>query len=650
MRLELEWRPPEDLDRADKEQMPVSVIQLADGTRMVVSRFGDDLWDFYPYIPQDNLCPASKRLSWAIALPDGRLLTDAEHLQLLQSAKDFIWASIMNPPAGRARPKLLTVLKNLRHLTPLLRWMTERGIKRFADLDGCIADYIPVAMTSVSINCRGAKPARPSPDTVARRLFVVEDLFRQRNKLADALGMHPWPLETACALAGYEQAAVNVRPKTEFIPDEILFRLANAALDYVQQRADSIIGAVERAETAAAVLAVRGRSRGRQSYARTASARRAGYEGFNVVVAEAVRLRTACYIVIDLFSGLRDSEMISIEENCIQHGMSDDASTPLLWMHGTIYKTGHRPKRWLVPSIVSHAVKVLTRLTAPQREHLRREHADLCASMARCDDAQKPGLVSRLTAVTRQQRKLFLCMTDGAHNAGPSALIGSALNKNLRMFCAELEILDTDGKPYPLHAHQFRRTYARLAAKAELGDLLYLRDHFGHFSTDMTAYYADGSNDDYQADIELLELVSQEKLVRQNEVVGRYLTTDEPLANGGHWLADWRKAVRTAKNKEALVAEYAGTITLNGTGHSWCIGNARGNGCGGLCMMQAQMCVDCTYGVIGQEHRPVWEGIRDQQLEALALDDMGPGGKARAEEILRKAEKVLHRLDGQDAP
>lgn len=61
------------------------------------------------------------------------------------------------------------------------------------------------------------------------------------------------------------------------------------------------------------------------------------------------------------------------------------------------------------------------------------------------------------------------------------------------------------------------------------------------------------------------------------------------------------------------------------------------------------MCVDCNYGIIGQEHRPVWAGIHDQQEEALALDDMGPGGQARAQEILDYADKVLHRLDGQAA-
>lgn len=164
----------------------------------------------------------------------------------------------------------------------------------------------------------------------------------------------------------------------------------------------------------------------------------------------------------------------------------------------------------------------------------------------------------------------------------------------------------------------------------------------------MTVYYADGGADEYESDTELLKMIAEEKMGRQNEIMGSYLDSDAPLANGNHWLKNWRSTVRTATNKEALIAEYAGTITLTGTGHSWCVGIDRGTCCGGLCVFEPQMCVDCNHGIIGPEHRPVWEGIRDQQLEALALDDIGPSGRARAQKIIGEAEKVLRRLDGQE--
>ena len=152
------------------------------------------------------------------------------------------------------------------------------------------------------------------------------------------------------------------------------------------------------------------------------------------------------------------------------------------------------------------------------------------------------------------------------------------------------------------------------------------------------------------SDRELLEMVAAEKQARQTEIIHGYLESEAPLANGGHWLGQWRQSVRTATSKEALIAQYAGSITLNGTGHSWCVGNARGTGCGGLCAFEAPMCVECKYGIIGPEHRPVWEGIRDQQLEVLALDDVGESGRARAKHILQAARTVLKRLDGETTP
>ena len=66
-------------------------------------------------------------------------------------------------------------------------------------------------------------------------------------------------------------------------------------------------------------------------------------------------------------------------------------------------------------------------------------------------------------------------------------------------------------------------------------------------------------------------------------------------------------------------------------------------------MHPSAMCVDCRYGIIGAEHRAVWEGIRDQQIEVLELNDVGESGRARAQHILDAAQTVLKRLDGSNA-
>ena len=65
----LDLRPLTVVHSAEKRERPVSIVLLPDETPLVVSRFGDNVWDFYPYIPQENLRPAQKLIDWNITLP-----------------------------------------------------------------------------------------------------------------------------------------------------------------------------------------------------------------------------------------------------------------------------------------------------------------------------------------------------------------------------------------------------------------------------------------------------------------------------------------------------------------------------------------------------------------------------------------------------
>ncbi|CAD6559292.1 tyrosine-type recombinase/integrase [Paraburkholderia sabiae] len=632
----IDIRLARSVEAANLDAMPVSATAAENGAFNVISRYGDVSWDFYPFIPQHNIGRASKRINWAIKLPDGSRLTDPQNRVLLESSKAYIWSLFADPVDGRKRPSLLTLCEKTASLVPLLRWMCSMGIRRFEDLAGHTLQYVPVA----KLNIDGSPSV---PHTVTTKLFILEELYLQRDKLADALHVHPWPDDSALSIAGERRTHAHRLPTTEFIPDDIARLIAEAALQYVRVKGSAILAA--RDALAEARIDNGGRSGGTLHRYLASVAKAHGFNNVGHVSEEVGQLRTACYICIDMFSGLRDSEMMSLEEDCLSSSKSMDGTIDVLWLHGTIYKTGLRAKKWMVPAVVGEAVAILTRLTSPLRNALYNEEKILLAQAGAITvPASGQRVRRRLDEIQAQKRTLFLCKQS---SGGVRTLAGQTINRNLKEFCASLNIRGVDGQFYPLSSHQFRRTYARFIAKAELGDLLTLQHHFGHWSLDMTALYADGAPDEYQADTELLEMVTAEKRVRQTEVMASYLDSDAPIANGAHWLESWRSTVRTAENKEQLIAEYAGTITLNGTGHSWCVGNAKGVGCGGLCVFEAQMCVDCNHGIIGQEHRPVWEGIRDQQLEAMAIGDLGESGKARAQQILVKAEKVLQRLDGE---
>lgn len=631
---------PIEMPYLEKAEMPVSIGMHLSGELFVVSRYRDPVWDFYPYIPQENLKPAQKLLNWSVSLPDGRTLTDPFHAPLLESTKDFVWSLFSSPIEGQKRLSMVTLIAKFELLQPLLRWMVVNGLYCFRDLANKTLSYIPVARLSSN----GKKMV--SDTTLHYRLHIVEYLYLQREKLRDALQVHPWPHETALSLSGNKRGGDHRKPTTEIIPDHIAKSLGSVALDYIRRFSFDIFSALDALEDATQRLGVARRQV--ITNARSQAAIDAGFDGVYSLRKKAIYLRTACYIVIDMFSGIRDSEMMSLGVDCIRRSRSQDDTMEILWLCGTIYKTGKRAKKWIVPPVVEEAIRVLTRLTSGLRNSMEIETEKLKSEITGWKPMDISQKSKRLHQLTLQKDRLFLASSTKFANS-VSVLSGTQINRDLKEFCQIHGILDDEKSTYRLHAHQFRRTYAHFLARAELGDLLFLRDHFGHWSLDMTLYYADGAADGYEADIELIEMVSMEKMERQKEILGMHLRSDTPLANGAHWLKSWRKSVRTAVNKEALIEEFAGTITLNGTGHSWCVGNAKGMGCGGLCIFEAQKCVDCRYGIIGAEHRSVWMGIREQQLEALELNDMGPGGNERAIEILGFAETVLRRLDSKES-
>jgi integrase len=625
---------------ADKLRQVVSSALQDDGTEVVVSRYGDAVWDFWPSIPAGNIVPSEKRLNWALSLPDGHTLLDPEHAALLASAKDFIYSLLFDPVEGRRPSKAQTIVKKLRKgLTPLLRWMVQNGYRRFVD----IVDFDEYV---VYVKAGSGRYGRtPAAKTVASLLAVVEDLWLQSPKLTDGLAAHPWPGESAASLAGLSRRGYH-KPKTAYIPDAVARQLVQEALVYVNDKAESIVS------TRAAATAAQERARARGvahpdslSAIAITVARGHGYCGANALRAEERLLRTACYIVISFFSGIRDAEVSSIEERCIVRETTPEGYD-LWWLHATLNKTTRNPQglptKWIVPAIVKRAVQVLERMTRPLRTALQTTTTELEARLHNClrEAPERVALNRRLHAARQHARKLFLCRD---LRSGEIVVPGTgALNRALKDFVAALDIRDDNGELWNLHSHQFRRTFARFVARHVLGDLYYLRHHFKHWSIDMTAYYANEAMDH-----ELLGDISKTREDLQQSIVARWFDEGSPLAGGAaERLASFRSSVLTAKNRAELVSQIAEDAYIRGTGHSWCL-SAPASASGSLCIFEKILCIECPNGVIDRGHVDVWREIERQQLLVLDSVDLGLPGRRRAERFLNEARKVVKILESR---
>ncbi|MBH8480959.1 hypothetical protein I8R57_28710 [Klebsiella quasipneumoniae] len=89
-----------DLTFLQKARLPVSAAVDTAGSPVVISRYEDDVWNFWPYISRENAKDGEKRIIWGIAFSDGSRLTDEAHCSLLASAKVFIWSLHVDPIEG----------------------------------------------------------------------------------------------------------------------------------------------------------------------------------------------------------------------------------------------------------------------------------------------------------------------------------------------------------------------------------------------------------------------------------------------------------------------------------------------------------------------------------------------------------------------
>jgi hypothetical protein len=164
---------------------------------------------------------------------------------------------------------------------------------------------------------------------------------------------------------------------------------------------------------------------------------------------------------------------------------------------------------------------------------------------------------------------LFLGKGNG-HAVG--SLSGSHWKVRMREFAKYV------GVDWPLATHQLRRTFAANVANHILGDLIYLKHHYKHWSLDMTALYALNAQQEQELFDEVLHAV-REKRIR---VIEHWLDTECMIVGGA---AGPIKAFRakhrlaTVATRKKLAEDTSELVNIRATGHGWCL--ASDAGCGG---------------------------------------------------------------------
>jgi integrase len=254
---------------------------------------------------------------------------------------------------------------------------------------------------------------------------------------------------------------------------------------------------------------------------------------YAVIARFASMLVAACYILIAFYSGMRDSEIKSLQRGCLSIERDKSGELEVVRVRGLAFKGESDPSgvpaEWVVGRVVEHAVRVLETLRADDGEVM------LFAPLRR--GGQAPRSKSRVVTsapTTRNDLRHFMRWVNSyAGAAGRSDLIP-----------------DVDGEDWPLHTKHFRRTLAWFIARRPGGSIAGAIQ-YRHHSVQMFEGYAGTARSGFRAEVE-----SEEAILR-----GEFLLE---LSEGDKALTGPAAAIAQSRaDGFAAAASFAGIVAEN---------------------------------------------------------------------------------------
>ncbi len=588
-----------------------------------LSKFHDAIWDFSNEDQNPTMDKSAKRIRWSFEVARGGRFTDPIFRRLLLASKQFIYALRWHPldevPLA-ASAVLQLFSRTKRFLDHLLSY--PHPVLRFKDvLPHHCEDYIESVLGGAF-----------STSYKYGLLQVLQRLFQYREVMAEGLASDPFQGQSVRKFVGYSHAR-QLETQTQVIPDEILGRLVRASLEYVDRFADYLL------DTCDAIEDIRGRGRSfdywsnrylhdlvPSTYGLDGTKVQSGLASVRQLNKELNYLQTACFVLIAFATGMRVSEILSLREGCCET-QKESGQPDLVWLRSRVFKMQGVPEgrraKWLGGPVCGRAVGVLERLGKRVRRRLK-----------------APFLWLPIPSFQRRRES--------------QPLIAQAISWRLRNFIAMLGLRDAGGRPFHLHPHMFRRTFARHVARHDTTNLLALKEHFKHASLWMTDYYV-GS------DLELWTLMMEEEEKLFFESFDKALQAKHLAGPGGVHLKrridgaiadgrlprEFRGEAGSHLRKEMirdLVESGQRVYPCAASNYCWFRPESALCTRGNHPLLKRCNPGACTNSIIALEHKPHWEKVERDCQELLELKPQAEPYQRALQDIHAVSRKILRDL------
>lgn len=598
------------LSESERDALIISAIQV-DGQWVIRSRYGDDIWHLEGFT--SNVQANIKRLDFGTVPPAFRAMM-----------KVMLYRYLRRGRLGAKRPQGRALRDFFSTTRLFLRYLEALHLDHLGAATPLVcATYVDACKAYRQTSRNKGKPL--SPRGLLGRFAAVEWLYEFSQFTDDPIREHPWPDTSAMAMAGLTGRGAQ-GSQTPLIPDEafcMLFEQAYHEVECGQSLLDL------RDELDALKAQRKGRPFSTVNDARNRQLGALGWEGGMKAFNRALNdLRTACYIVLASTSGCRNHELANLQSGAY-HRTKDDEGTVYYWMRSRSEKTAAGIHDWMIPEAAVRALRLMERWAAPYQGMIAAEIAQ--RRRANPHDPQ-------ILEAHQHRHALFLSVCQSEGNQ-VRTLSNSRWNHNLKAFAKEC------GLSWDLASHQFRRKFANYAAHSRFGDLRYLKEHYAHWSLDMTLGYAMDDRWGQHLDFELFDDVQMELDDIKLSVVDNWLG-DAPLAGGyGRALKHWQRDPQNLlifTDRASMLKSIAESTAIRSNGHAWC--TADDGGCVGNTLERTRCGNGCTNAVIGRPHTPFYKRLYEDLKELLHCPDIGEGGRQRVERDLKRCRDVLTQL------
>ncbi|EPJ5339930.1 integrase [Pseudomonas aeruginosa] len=592
----------------EHDTLIISATQV-DGLWVILSRYGDDIWQLDGFT--SNVPASQKRLDFNLIPTAFRAVMKAMLYRYLRRGR-----------RGGTRPKGSS-MKNIFHdAVPFLRHLEALKLNHIGAVTPMVcAAYVNTCKAYRQISRYHGKPL--SQRRLEARLKAVEALYELSQYTEDRMPTHPWPETSAKALAGLTGRGAQ-DSKTPLIPDDVFCTLFDQAYQLIE-RGQQLLDL--RDVLNALTVQRKGQSYTTVKVAKNRHLAAVGWEGGLKTLNKAlIDLRTACYIVLASTSGCRNHELANVQSGSHLR-TQDNQGTVYHWMRSSSEKTDAGIHHWMVPEAAVRTLRLMERWALPYQAMITAEL--LQRRRASPSDPQ-------VVEVNKHRHALFLGVALGGNQV--RTLCNASWNSYLKAFAKDC------GLSWNLSSHQFRRKFANYAAHSRFGDLRYLKEHYAHWTLDMTLGYSMDDSWGQHLDLELYTDIQTEldgiKLGVVNDWFGK-----TRLAGGyGRTLKQWQREPQNLlifKDHASMLKSIAESTAIRSNGHAWCTADT--DGCIGNTLERTR-CGNCNNAVIGSRHTAIYQRLYEELKGLLNCPDIGYGGRQRVERDLIRCHDVLTQL------